>query len=115
MTKTQTGELVGVALDWAVAKCHLEMDGLMKQMAERPMSYTYRPSTDWFQGGAVIEREGIALSPSSHATQRFWYASQDKGDSRQFAVGPTPLIAAMRCYVIANLGGTVEVPKGLLP
>jgi hypothetical protein len=27
--------------------------------------------------------------------------------------GPTPLIAAMRCYVAAKLGDTVEIPEDL--
>jgi hypothetical protein len=28
--------------------------------------------------------------------------------------GPTPLIAAMRCYVAAKLGHEVEIPEGLI-
>jgi hypothetical protein len=30
------------------------------------------------------------------------------------AEGPTPLIAAMRCYVASKLGDTVEIPEELL-
>jgi hypothetical protein len=28
--------------------------------------------------------------------------------------GPTPLIAAMRCYVASKLGDNVELPEGLV-
>ena len=30
-----------------------------------------------------------------------------------YAAGPTPLIAAMRCYVVSKLGEEVEVPDAL--
>jgi hypothetical protein len=33
---------------------------------------------------------------------------------RHYFVGPTPLIAAMRCYVASKLGDEVEVPEELL-
>jgi hypothetical protein len=29
--------------------------------------------------------------------------------------GPTPLIAAMRCYVASKLGDTVQIPRELVP
>jgi hypothetical protein len=33
--------------------------------------------------------------------------------ANDFAQGPTPLIAAMRCYVASQLGDEVEVPEEL--
>lgn len=67
------------------------------------------PSTDWAQGGPIIEREHIG-------TYHFvlpedgWAASVFDDP---IYVGPTPLIAAMRCYVASKLGDEVEVPEEL--
>jgi hypothetical protein len=75
-------------------------------------------STDWAQGGPIIEREGITLrAPSSEGIQYrakdgspLWRASTPDGVSGN---GPTPLIAAMRCYVSSKLGDEVEIPEEL--
>ena len=103
----KTSKLQGAALDWAVAKCiHLingdDLDiGFIKE-------YAYTPSTNWAQGGPIIEREKIALS---YDTGRFgWVASFYAGDD---VFGGTPLIAAMRCYVASKLGDEIEVPEEL--
>jgi hypothetical protein len=53
----KTSELTGAALDWAVAKC----EGVLMRWErsthdEAPLEYS--PSTDWAQGGPIIEREG---------------------------------------------------------
>lgn len=71
-------------------------------------------STNWSQGGPIIEREQIqvwydcgdwcAALPGDSAMDR----AGDNWDS-----GPTPLIAAMRCYITSELGGEVEVPGEL--
>lgn len=34
--------------------------------------------------------------------------------TRRYYSGPTPLIAAMRCYVASNLGEEVEIPEEVL-
>jgi hypothetical protein len=36
----------------------------------------------------------------------------DEGE-REFMQGPTPLIAAMRCYVASKLGEEIDVPNEL--
>ena len=64
------------------------------------------PSTDWAQGGPIIEREQIALYLGGDDE---WMA--DDGWKR--ATGPTPLVAAMRGYVAMKLGDEVEVPNEL--
>jgi hypothetical protein len=40
-----------------------------------------------------------------------WYATNRKG---AYGLGPTPLIAVMRCYVASKLGDTVDIPEELL-
>ena len=67
---------------------------------------TFEPSTDWSQGGAIIERERISIT---HQVGQ-WAAQTDDD---LFAYGPPPLVAAMRCYVASKLGDTVDIPAEL--
>ena len=74
-----------------------------------------RYSTDWAQGGPIIEREGI--STVSQGDGHEWIASlwdYETEDWRLHTTGPTPLIAAMRCFVASKLGDEVDVPDELL-
>lgn len=108
----RTSELTGAALDWAVARC--VGDHYVWWSAEgRPFERTrdavdpwFEPSTNWSQAGPIIEREGLTLT---HQGTR-WGAQTDDD---LFAYGPTPLIAAMRCFVLSRLGDEVEIPKEL--
>ena len=62
-------------------------------------------SSDWALGGPIIEREGIAIN--AHLDGSEWFARDYWGEHEQS--GPTPLIAAMRCYVASKLGDEVEI------
>jgi len=68
----------------------------------------FAPSTDWVQGGPIIEREFIELTCTDEwkAFMRFQSNPCDED-------GPTPLIAAMRCYVASKLGDDMEIPNEL--
>jgi hypothetical protein len=105
----KTEELTGAALDWAVAHCdgvgtkwfdsgHLTINGEV-----------YSPSTDWSQGGPIIEREGI--STGCHLEGAEWVARNYWGEYE--SIGPTALVAGMRCYVASKLGFDVEIPSEL--
>jgi hypothetical protein len=96
----KTSELTGAALDWAVAKC--EVGDAAEQAGD-----WWKPSTDWAQGGPIIEREHIAVDWDGAA----WCASDN--DNPIACYGPAPLIAAMRCYVASKLGDDVDVPDML--
>jgi len=77
----------------------------------------WQPSTDWVQGGPIIEQEKIAIMHGSMIEPEYveWHAiSYGAADMSHTWRGPTPLIAAMRCYVASKLGDTVEIPKELL-
>ena len=129
----KTNELTGAALDWAVAKCehpdlvwgnsigihHASHQIVIPHLPE-PQCY-WSPSTNWAQGGPIIEREGIELSrdmgvypdlPDGSLGVNLvhkWMANIE----RRWQYGPTPLIAAMRCYCASKLGNEVDVPKEL--
>ena len=110
--KTKTKDLTGPALDWAVAKCEKYPMGIWYDEDQLPMIRDdevpeWRPSTDWSQGGPIIEREGITVQ---RVTDALWDAHCQR---LHRADGPTPLIAAMRCYVASVLGDTVEIPEEL--
>ncbi len=111
-----TTELTGAALDWAVAKCE-GIQGLVKRgnsLHYPPGQFSdeeaYTPSTDWAQGGPIIEREKMVLGYLSGLA----CASTFEGNRHQrMEFGTTPLIAAMRCYVASKLGDEVDVPEEL--
>ena len=107
----KTSELQGAALDWAVAKCEGNMGHKLKDfwlvhMEDPVLQY----SINWAQGGPIIEREGINLTVGLSIYD--WWAVDDGGAGSK-ANGPTPLIAAMRCYVASKLGEEVEIPEDL--
>jgi len=79
----------------------------------------FSPSTDWAQGGPIIEREKLDIkSPRPNWQKYTAYIPQWRqgcGVSETFAqYGPTPLIAAMRCYVLSVQGDTIDIPEELL-
>lgn len=128
--KIKTAELTGAALRWAVAKAtgtlafdkqitgDTKLDGWWLW---GPDNYwiqleTFFPDEKWAHGGPIIEREKIELEYIGYDNLPYWGAlkfSPSKYE-RRAAIGPTPLIAAMRCYVASKLDGEVEIPDGLL-
>ena len=111
----KTNELSGAALDWAVASIELtghdDYTNVLMVTVGDDNDWKYNPSTDWAQGGAIIEREGISVCPDEIAP---WCAFFDHGTAEYaFYTGNTPLIAAMRCYVASKLGDEVQLPEEL--
>jgi hypothetical protein len=123
--KIKTSELSGIALDWAVAKCEgHEIDSLMGgavwywlkcSLTGAPeVVEVFRPSTDWAQGGPIIEREKTALiyfHDGGHEKGGEWLAEAALEEIEIY--GPTALIAAMRCYVQSRQGDAIDVPPNL--
>ena len=105
----KTTELTGAALDWAVAKCE-KPDWLGNQAEVYVLKAGFHPSTDWAQGGPIIERECIDLEWTGIPNADFFCTIQGKYEAH----GNTPLIAAMRCYVASKLGDEIELPGVLL-
>ena len=124
MKTIKVSEATQRQLDWLVAKCGgraldttdpndlwLSRDGI----ADQPL-HSYTPSSDWAQGGPIIERiKGLEF--------KHWLESKPESccevrihnyEGDWVAFGPTPLIAVMRSYVASKLGETVEVPDELI-
>jgi len=115
--KVKTADLTGTALDWTVAKARGFAEFVLDERRFSEMHDTghYNYSTDWARGGPIIEAVGMTLmycegeyiagtNPECFDNQVFMYHEQ---------YGPTPLIAAMRCYVASKLGDEIEVPDDL--
>ena len=134
----KTSELTGAALNWAAAQA--EGDKVFRPRLGRPgdwdkeaylkdgsddrwvvrvenpkearfVDWTYNPSGDWAQGGPIIEREGITVWVFDDVTCKAENPFASGVD--EVFEGPTPLIAAMRCYVATKLGDEVEIPEEL--
>lgn len=125
-----TKDLSGPALDWAVASCGLKgrrwedvhfgnfRVSCGKLYLNTVVTLPYSPSTDWAQGGPIIDRlfkQGLRLHTAEYMTgihnKELLVTSLDSPNG--FWFGPTPLVAAMRCYVASKLGDSVEIPDSL--
>ena len=129
MKTIKVAEATELQLDWLVAKCedlklhrNALLDGQVKE-GWWVSGYYMDPnnwiplsllnfSTDWAQGGPIIDRELIDLL---HVRQNDLSIAWDAtfGNDEVVESGPTALIAAMRCYVASKLGDTAEVPEEL--
>lgn len=129
--KVKTSELIGTALDWAVghAMQYVTHDALgwtvrlpvpsVPPTTTLPLPFpkNFSPSTRWAQGGPIIERGHIHTwtdrKDAAYAghPDSYWVAEMTEIEGIWW--GPTPLIAAMRCYVANKLGDEVDVPEEL--
>lgn len=110
----KTNELKDAALDWAVAKC---LGITQMEWSDNAGGYdSFSPTTDWAQGGPIIEREGISMACKPKDARGLWHAVL--GPNRFLSpahegFGPTPLVAAMRCFVASKMGDNIEIPEEL--
>lgn len=138
MIEVKTAELIGPVLDWAVATVDGEdviVHGVGQYRYDKrggihcckygctigPRSIThdvpsYAPSTDWAQGGPLIEKYRLEIvfsgsrSEGWECVKNWCYAEVDD----TYPVGETHLIAACRAIVEAKLGAVVSVPAELI-
>lgn len=118
MAKIKSHDLIGPALDYAVA---LYAGGAFRMHTPRgvgdctpfpvidwPTSNywtaltDYSPSTDWAIGGPIVDREGITCERQC----RQWRS----GILECRSYGKTALVAAMRSIVALRVGLVVEIP-----
>lgn len=122
--KIKTSELIGPYLNWAVAKCEgikrpyihngfckYGLDFCRNEVFLIEVFLMY--STDWACGGRIIERECMDILCLAGGDDG-WQADKYLPTEKVEGYGPTPLIAAMRCYVASKLGDEVDVPDEIL-
>lgn len=115
MMQIKTSELVGNALDWAVAKCEGYDMTMAATCSDRHGIFfldrddCLRYTTNWSQGGPIIERERVQIRPMRGNEWDAFIGLYGPQTS-----GKTSLIAAMRCYVASKLGDTVDVPEDIV-
>lgn len=107
----KVNQLEGAALDWAVTKA----EGFDAEVTG-PEWGLWGWATDWGQGGPIIEREWLDITPWPNESNEDlrWHCQQHDTANDCAQYGPTPLIAAMRCYVASRFGDEIEVPAELL-
>ena len=119
MKTIKVSKATPIQLDWLVNNIRygyaVISGGRIYAPAENPnLGYALPqlcPSSDWAQGGPLIEKELINLITTAGYP---WRATVYMGGGVWIdQEGPTPLIAAMRCYVCSRMGETVEVPEEL--
>ena len=110
-------------LNWLVARQERHNPTVVGgRVLRMPQSKFHTPrwldySTDWAQGGPIIEREGINLGTQRNEPgckphiDYLWHAQLDQ--RVYVGYGPTPLIAAMRCYCRSKLGDVTDIPEEL--
>lgn len=135
--EVKTSELIGEALNWAVAKAQgwvnypddsIEQGSLWHTDPARLVFgtthrvATYKPSTSWAQCGPLILEYQPALIPEAHdgaegtEYSEKWYANIYYNGGDEYTTEPclTPLIAACRAIVATVFGDTVSVPAELI-
>lgn len=113
--KIKTSELSGVVLDWAVTTIEepealrYGVDDWREQRRSGRGEYPHRYHQNWNQGGPIIEREGILFTRTNDGEMyHAWIVRRNAS-----ALGPTHLIAAMRCHVASHLGDEADIPEAL--
>ena len=132
MVEVKTAELIGPALDWAVAEAESIQRFVMGNdwpgnsavddaadrdrvvicnligrlvVARGGWSDEWKPSASWAQGGPLIDKHRMSF----WGGENYVYAVCAGGEG----YGPTHLVAACRAIVAAKLGDIVQIPAEL--
>lgn len=107
--KIKVSEATSLQLDYLV----LTTMGTGTYWQSKEFRDVFSPTTIWAQGGPIIERERISIRPDVASPDFRAYVIRPPDGLSPRYVGPTPLIAAMRCYCSTKLGDIVDVPEEL--
>jgi hypothetical protein len=119
MIRSSSIRLIGAELDAAVARVlgleyAVEGESMLYARVMLPQDddgerREFAPSTDWSQGGPIIEKAGIDLEWAPNVGLTWyepdgdtWQAYAPTSDGLFVKTGPTPLIAAMRAFVASK-------------
>lgn len=137
LIEVRVSNLVGAALDWAVAKAlgwqmvrvpsdidgnncgevlappDFSKDFQFPPRGAVPIGYFLRRwSTDWSQGGPLIDKHHGSAQHFHGMAEDSCYSGGPAG-TEAWSYGPTALVAFCRGLVRYKLGDTVQVPKEL--
>lgn len=119
--KVKTRELTGELLDWAVGECEFRRRITAREHvkawvleAHKAGQRTDPYSADWLWGGPIIDRMWASGEFLMATAENEVQVTFIQGARIWSVYGPTPLIAACRCYVASELGMKVDVPEELL-
>ncbi|UTL89549.1 phage protein NinX family protein [Pseudomonas fluorescens] len=132
LIEVRASNLIGAALDWAVAQVegiNTIMLSPRKEEPKKPFALfgslalsvggddpsSYTPSTCWHCGGPLIDKYQGSVRHDKHLNDGPCRYAGGTGMNSPWSYGPTPLIAFCRSLVLAKLGDTVQVPKELIP
>lgn len=131
--KFATANLVGVALDYAVAAAlnarfsearSINLMGFgggywvqRQNDVDSPYTHRFSPSDDWRQAGEIFDASGISVCRFHDTTHNVqdkerWFASpmnSDFGDEYT-TLGPDMRTAGLRCFVLSVFGKEVDLP-----
>lgn len=105
--KIKTAELIGDLLDLVVTRIEVWSAPSIGELTDDEYYSSF-----WALAGPIIEREKISIK----AQQPDWtaYIAICDGMTDRVLRGPTPIVAAMRCFVASKLGDEVEIPEALI-
>lgn len=112
----KVSELTGAELDFYVAKAE-GLNTIIDDYGEcriwiSPCYRHYSPSTDWSQGGQILEQEGISVEQTDKNPAQWMaikpHATSNFREDYWYGYGASYLEAAMRCFVASKFGEEVE-------
>lgn len=129
----KTANLTGAALDWAVSQCltggELFQSGrvahktILHCVGGTTAPYfmkdsgvvrcVFEPSTNWAQGGPIIEREKLDGFWNPQTDMWSMAGWDERGKREVIQRHESMLQAAMRCFVASKLGDEVDIPEEL--
>lgn len=126
--EVKTAELTAQALDWAVSlvegveyiKDYIVTTerNLIGDLLSSSSTSNYRPSTNWAQGGPLVDKYHVDFSTQGvdeDASQSIEATVQDFESMECWTTeGDTRLQAMCRAIVVAKLGDVVQVPAELV-
>lgn len=134
LIEVRVSNLVGEALDWAVAIAECGSVLVYPEGGQYPPAgsvslndddftlwlndgergeESWSPSTDWYQGGLLIDKYHGSVQHFHGLAESGCY-SGGPAAAIAWSYGPTALIAFCRGLVHYKLGNTVQVPKELI-
>lgn len=127
LIEVRVSNLVGAALDWAVAMAEgftqdtedahaiISPRGVYTSVTVRGAAsgFGFRPSSNWDHGGPLIDKHRGSTQHFDGLAEDASYGGGPAG-AAVWLYGPTALVAFCRGLVLHILGGTVRVPRELV-